>query len=241
MSIYEDLARRGDDEPKGVDLRKHKGENIMSSNALDLPASVSGQTLTSSERDLAHLYLKQTHAGVTGAIRDLCAAQWSFKPSPDEWSIAENVDHIIFVLERVLGPIRDQLATAAAASSDYDYRHVDDIVINRFPNRLLKVRSPHQPAGDLSPSDALDRVFINYARLSEYLDSAPDLRQHAVDSAPLKAVTNGAYDRMDGYQWILAAAAHTERHTKQILEIRANADFPQPEERLHLYDEWPRR
>jgi hypothetical protein len=31
---------------------------------------------------------------------------------------------------------------------------------------------------------------------------------------------------MDGYQWILAAAARTERHTKQILEVKAEAGFP---------------
>jgi hypothetical protein len=31
---------------------------------------------------------------------------------------------------------------------------------------------------------------------------------------------------MDGYRWILAAAAHAERHTKQILEVIGNAAFP---------------
>jgi len=30
---------------------------------------------------------------------------------------------------------------------------------------------------------------------------------------------------IDGYQWILAASAHTERHTKQILEVRADPGF----------------
>jgi hypothetical protein len=39
-------------------------------------------------------------------------------------------------------------------------------------------------------------------------------------------LTNGAHDRMDGYQWILAATAHAERHTKQILEVRADENFP---------------
>ena len=29
-----------------------------------------------------------------------------------------------------------------------------------------------------------------------------------------------------GYQWVLAAAAHTERHAKQMLEIRADDNFP---------------
>ena len=31
---------------------------------------------------------------------------------------------------------------------------------------------------------------------------------------------------MDGYQWILTAAAHVERHTKQMLEVRADPNFP---------------
>ena len=63
------------------------------------------------------------------------------------------------------------------------------------------------------------------AGLAASLES-PDLRQHAVEALPLKAISKGEYDKMDGYQWILAAAAHTERHTKQILEVRADANFP---------------
>ncbi len=31
---------------------------------------------------------------------------------------------------------------------------------------------------------------------------------------------------MDGYQWVLAAAAHTERHAKQMLEVIAEDTFP---------------
>ena len=31
---------------------------------------------------------------------------------------------------------------------------------------------------------------------------------------------------LDAYEWVLAVAAHTERHTKQILEVKADANFP---------------
>jgi hypothetical protein len=31
---------------------------------------------------------------------------------------------------------------------------------------------------------------------------------------------------MDGYQWVLGVAAHTERHTKQIREVQATAGYP---------------
>jgi hypothetical protein len=67
--------------------------------------------------------------------------------------------------------------------------------------------------------------LTNYARLTELLES-PDLRQHMIEAPPIKAVSKGAFDSMDGYQWVLAAAAHTERHTKQILEVKADAKFP---------------
>ena len=31
---------------------------------------------------------------------------------------------------------------------------------------------------------------------------------------------------LDGYQWILLISAHSERHTKQIEEVKADPNFP---------------
>jgi hypothetical protein len=47
-----------------------------------------------------------------------------------------------------------------------------------------------------------------------------------VEAPPLKAASKGAFESMDGYQWVLTVAAHIERHTKQILEVKADAGFP---------------
>lgn len=188
--------------------------------------AVVNQQLSGSELDRARLYLEQTHHGVIGAIKLLSEPQWTFKPAADRWSIAETVEHIVFVLEVVLGPIRDQLVAAPSAPANPAYSQIDDIVIGRFPGRLAKFPSPQPPAGGFARSEALARIATNYARLKEYLETTPDLRHHAIEARPLKAVSNGAFDSMDGYQWILAAAAHTERHTKQILEVIAETDFP---------------
>jgi hypothetical protein len=134
---------------------------------------------------------------------------------------------VAIVHERVLGPIREQLA-AAPTPPEGACQQVDAIVINQFPNRLTKFKAPEfiEPTGALTLSEALDRLGANYIRLTEYLESTPDLREHAIEAMPLKAVSGGAHQLMDGYQWILAAAAHTERHTKQILEVMADADYP---------------
>ncbi|MGD0363165.1 MAG: hypothetical protein ABSC93_19975, partial [Bryobacteraceae bacterium] len=64
-----------------------------------------------------------------------------------------------------------------------------------------------RPAGRWPYSEATARLLRNYESLAEYLESTPDLRQHALPSRPLKAVSNGEFDSMDGYQWILGAAA----------------------------------
>jgi DinB superfamily len=184
------------------------------------------QPLSASELDRARLYLQQTHNGVIGAIKLLSEPQWNFKPAADRWSIAENVDHIVQVMELVLGPIRDQLASAPSAPANLAYSQIDEIVIGRFPTRLNKFPSPLPPPGGFARSEAPGRIAKSYARLNEYLETTPDLRHHTIEARPLKAVSNGAFDSMDGYQWILATAAHTERHTKQILEVIAEAEFP---------------
>jgi hypothetical protein len=204
---------------------QQQGENFMTSTVLAQPAAVD-QPLSTSELDRARLYLEQTHNGVVGAIKLLSEPQWNFKPPAGRWSIAENVEHIVFVMEIVLGPIRDQLAAAPSAPANPAYSQIDDIVIGRFPDRLTKFPSPQPPAGGFERREALGRIAKNYARLNEYLETTPDLRHHTVEARPLKAVSNGAFESMDGYQWILAASAHTERHTKQILEVIAETDFP---------------
>jgi hypothetical protein len=192
------------------------------------PGQASEPKLTAQELDQARKFLEQTQNAVIGAAKGLSEAQWRFKPAPDRWSIAENLDHIVIVQERVLGPILDQLANAPAPPADRDYQQVDRIVINQFPNRLAKFQAPEfvHPADHIEPRELLTRLTANYARLAECLESRPGLRQHVILAAPLKAVSQGAFELMDGYQWILAAAAHTERHTKQMLEVMAEPGYP---------------
>src|ERR1700730_2966065 len=101
-------------------------------------AFAAGHSLDQLELEQAHIYLQQTRDGVLGATKGLSEAQWKFKTASDRWSIGEIVEHVVIVEERVLGPIRDHLATAPAAPADYDCKLVDAIVINQFPNRLAK-------------------------------------------------------------------------------------------------------
>jgi hypothetical protein len=198
----------------------------MTSNVTATAAVQPTEALGQIELERALLYLEQTRVLIVGAIRNVSELQWYFKPSPDRWSIAEIVEHIIVVQERVLGPAREQLENSPRTPVHPDYKLVDYMIIYQIPSRLTKFPSPLQPAGGVSRSDALERLLANYTALNRRLETTPDLRNHSIESAPIKAISNGAYASMDGYQWILAAAAHTERHTKQVLEVIADPGFP---------------
>ena len=193
-----------------------------------MTATASEQKLNAQELDQARLFLQQTQNAILGPTKGLSGAQWNFKPSPDRWSIAENLGHIVIVLERVLNLLVNQLPQAPAPPTGVDCRVVDAVVINQFPTRLDRFSAPEiiRPAAQASPDELLGRLRENYARLADCLESQTGLRQHACESAPLKAVSKGAFQFMDGYQFILAAAAHTERHAKQILEVMADPAYP---------------
>ncbi len=186
--------------------------------------------LTASEQEQARVFLQQTRSGMIGAAKGLSGAQWKFAAGPECWSIAAIVEHVIFVCDLVAGPLFSQLATAPAPAADRDCAHVDAIIIHQFPNRLAKFPAPERshPTGErfASPAEAIGALGKVYAELGQRLET-PDLRLHALDAPPLKAISKGAYQTMDGYQWILAAAAHCERHTKQILEVKADTNFPE--------------
>lgn len=182
-----------------------------------------------SEEDLSQglLFLDQTRDALLGAVRLLNDAQWRFQPAPDRWSIAQTVEHIAFVQDRVIASIAERLPSAPPPPPEQDRAVVDGLVMSRFQVRLRKFPSP-VPAAEpqLSRTDAISRYRANCETLKGLLASTPGLRDHVLEAAPLKAVSGGAYSVMDGYQWILASASHSERHTKQILETIADDAFP---------------
>ncbi len=194
---------------------------------LCLPASAADLKLNSSDLEQGRLYLKQTRSYVIGATKGLSDAQWKYKPAPDRWSIAEIVEHMVLAQEFELGPVRAQLAKALAPAES-DRAQVDALVVNVFPDRLAKFHAPDflVPTGRWTPAVAFERLMQNYTKLNEYLESTPDLRQHSVEAPPIKAISKGTFESMDGYQWLLATAAHIERHTKQILDVKADPGFP---------------
>jgi len=179
-----------------------------------------GQTLTQADREKGLQYLQQTRDGVTAAVKGLSEAQLKFKPGPDRWSVAEVLEHITLVEDSIFQNVTEKVMKAPAGAPDRDMAKIDALILTALPDRSNKRQAPPQfvPTGRWTEEETLDHFLKSRAKTIQFLESTPDLRAHVVDS-PLG-------QPMDAYEWLLFMAGHSERHTKQILEVKADPNFP---------------
>lgn len=187
---------------------------------LVLATAAFGDSLTPVDREKGVKYFEQTRDGVVAATKGLSPAQLNFKPAPDRWSIAEVLEHIALAEDFIFQNITTKIMQAPAGPADRDIAKLDAMVVAMVSDRSHKAHAPEPlvPTGRWTPSETLDHFLASRAKTIAYLQSTPDLRDHVVDS-PMK-------QPLDAYEWLLFISAHSERHTKQILEVRADPNFP---------------
>ena len=189
--------------------------------ALCISMSALSQTLSQADRDRALKYLESTKQGVVDATAGLSEAQWNFKPAPDRWSVAEVAEHIAAAEGYLRGMVVEKVMTAPPRPEGEDVKAIDDQVLAAIPDRSHKVQAPDalKPTNRFGSGPGAIKAFLESRQQTEdFLTSHDDLRAHAVDS-PLGK-------KLDAYEWVLFIAAHSERHTKQILEVKADPNFP---------------
>jgi hypothetical protein len=188
---------------------------------LYLSVAAWAQSLTQADRDRAMKYLESTKQGVLDATAGLSDAQWNFKSAPDRWSVAEVTEHIAAAEGYLGGMIKEKVMTAPPRSEGEDVKAIDEGVLAMIPDRSHKAQAPEplKPTNRFgSPQGSLKAFTEGRAQTEDFLRTHDDLRAHAIDSPIGK--------KLDGYEWVLFIAAHSERHTKQILEVKADPNFP---------------
>jgi hypothetical protein len=184
-------------------------------------ALVFAQSLSPADRASGVQFLEQTRDGVVEATKGLSEAQFKFKAAPDRWSVAETLEHIALAEDYIFGITTEKVMKAPAGAPDRDYKKIDAIVLAMVPDRSHKAQAPPPlvPTGKWTPAESLDHFLKSRAKTIEYMKTTPDLREHVVTDDPLG-------QPMDGYEFLLFIGAHSERHTKQILEVKADPNFP---------------
>jgi hypothetical protein len=190
--------------------------------ALAGAASAKAQDVSQIDKDRALQYLESTKKGVLDATKGLSDAQWNFKSAPDRWSLAELIEHLAAAEDMLRGVTQEQIMKSPAVPirSAEEIKKSDETVLAMVTDRTHKVQAPEplKPTNRFgSPLEAQKHFVESRAATEEYLKNTPGLRAHLGDS-PL--------GKLDGYEFVLFTAAHSERHTKQMLEVKADSNFP---------------
>jgi len=186
-----------------------------------IASTIFSSAQTQAERDRAVQYLEQTRAKVLEATKGLSEAQLNFKPAPDRWSVAEVAEHIAAAEDLLYSSIQDKVMKAPARPAAEDVKALDEFVLAAIPDRSHKAQAP-EPLKPTNRYASLEGTLKHFNesrdRTVGFVKTGQGLRDHATDS-PLGK-------KLDAYEWVLFIAAHSERHTKQILEVKADPNFP---------------
>lgn len=159
------------------------------------------------------------------ATKGLSEAQWNFKSAPDRWSVAECAEHIALSEGFIFGLVSEKVITAPANPEKRDAaKGKDEMIVKIMQDRSHKATAPEPLDPTKRPmahADAVKLFLVNRAHTIDFVKTTQeDLRDHLYDH-PVPAIGT-----LDAYQWILLISGHTRRHTAQILEVKADANFP---------------
>ena len=173
-----------------------------------------------SDKDAITQELERTQARLLQSVEGLSEAQWNFKAAPDRWSIAECTEHIAAAEPMIRAMVADVMKKPLAADVAAASRH-DEMVAKAIVDRSQKFKAPEP----LQPSN---RFASPAAALESFRKERGETIALAKGDADLRA-TGGkhfAFGSLDSYGWLLFLSAHSERHTLQIEEVKADPAFP---------------
>lgn len=177
--------------------------------------------LTDQEREYASKFLQETRDDLLKKVKGLTPEQLNFKPDANTWSVAECMEHIAISENNLFGFAQSSLQQSADPSLRKDVKMTDEAIISMITDRSHKVKTQEafEPANKFGSFEKSVSEFKTKrdGNISYIKTTSDDLRNHYNDFP---------FGKLDTYQTILFMAAHSKRHTEQIVEVMNNPGFP---------------
>jgi hypothetical protein len=179
-----------------------------------------GGETTKADRDLLIGHLNRTSEAFLKSIDGVSDAPWTWKSAPDRWSVAETAEHITKSEDLLRGMVEGMMKTPATPEFLAKTKGKDEMILKVIPDRTQKFKAPEPlvPKGSFASKAALIEAFKAARAKTLALAKGPaDLRSFG------GSLPSGEADAVQG---LLFLSAHTERHTKQIEEVKATTGYP---------------
>lgn len=187
-----------------------------------LAGTPTNNSLTKKERKFASDHMKETKTDLQHVIKGLNEEQLNYKASPESWSVKECLYHIAISEKNIWSMLESAMKAPANPEKRSEIKMSDEQLIKTMVDRSFKVKTAESFEPRNTPYKSLDEALndfkTNRANHIKYIKgTSEDLRNHI-------AQTPAGW--IDCYQLSLFMSAHTNRHTQQINEVKANPGFP---------------
>lgn len=180
---------------------------------------IADTSLTAEERKFAIDELSKSKENLLNSIKGLSKEQLNFKSSPTSWSIAECTEHLAISENNLWGALEGCLKQPADPARRGEVKSTDADVLKMITGRTQKVKTSEmfEPKGATLEESIKDFTAKRDAHIEFVKATKEDLRNR-YQVFPFATV--------DAYQLILFMSGHTMRHTAQIEEVKADANYP---------------
>jgi hypothetical protein len=174
------------------------------------------------ERQLVLDQLASSEARLLELVDGLTTAQWSFRETPERWSIAENIEHVILFEYFITGVITKVLSDPAEPDKKPLSAAKEHLVLGLADARNTKfnARESVRPIGKWADTtEMIAELRKTRARtLAFAAETQAALRDHFFSHI--------AFGDLDCYQWLVVLGQHAARHALQIEAIKADPAYP---------------
>jgi DinB superfamily len=190
---------------------------------LCLPVFAADAHMTAEERAKTVKYLEESRKEFLAAIDGVTEEQWKWKPAPERWSVGETAEHIVLAEAALFGNVRKAIASPPNPAWEEKTKGKTEFIEQVMAPRLGKAKAPEP----IVPSGKMTRAEVR----ETFLKQRDDIEKFAKETQiALKEYTAQhpfeIFNTLNAYQWLIYVPLHTERHDKQIAEVKATAGYP---------------
>ncbi|HVO98112.1 MAG TPA: DinB family protein [Bryobacteraceae bacterium] len=179
--------------------------------------------LTAEDRAFLTAQLNKSRDIVLKEIAGLRPDQWAFRPDEETWSIGECADHILTVERRLFSLVSKAMQSAPAdPARAVEVQHKTSKMLHAVPAREVRVKVPPgvvNHSHSASPEEFIGPFEQQRAVVLKYVADTQDPLHDRVSP-------HMVFNDLDGCQWLLMIALHSQRHADQMAEVKRHAAYP---------------
>ena len=204
-------------------LQRTKGRLLLTLLVISgLAGTLKNTSISKKERKYSINLMKDTKTDVLQTVKGLSDAQLNFKSSAESWSVKECMYHIAVTEKNLWVMLEGAMKASANPDKRSEIKITDEQLVSMMESREKKVKTiaPLEPqnTGYKTMDEAMSDFKTRRAEHIKYLKTTTeDLRNHVLQMP---------FGYIDCYQLGLMIASHSERHRKQMEEVKANPNYP---------------